>query len=130
MYDGWLWLSILNITACPSPISTTPAFSPGPRITHGACVGSSFSQRFDDLYEQCSLHITENTPSSVMLGTRPSTPRMRAYSSGLSPCWATTAGVISGIGGSGVIGRDGPFLADEGGLARPRLGGGGWRRAS
>ena len=100
-----MWLSILKITACPSPISTTPAFSPGPRITHGACVGSSFSQRFDDLYEQCSLHITENTPSSVRLGARPSTARMRWYSSGESPCWATISGVISVIGASGVVGR-------------------------
>jgi hypothetical protein len=31
-----LWLSILKITAWPSPMSTTPAFSPGPQITHGA----------------------------------------------------------------------------------------------
>ncbi len=37
---GWLWLSILKIAASPSPISTTPAFSPGPWITHGAVVGN------------------------------------------------------------------------------------------
>ena len=29
-YDGWLWLSILNVTAYPWPMSTTPAFSPMP----------------------------------------------------------------------------------------------------
>ena len=42
MYDGWLWLSILKIAAWPSPISTTPAFSPGPQITWGPSVGSFF----------------------------------------------------------------------------------------
>jgi hypothetical protein len=44
-----LWLSILNTTASPSPISITPAFSPGPWITHGAVVGSFFSHTFEDL---------------------------------------------------------------------------------
>ena len=68
MKDGWLWLSILKTTASPSPISTTPAFSPGPQMTRGPSVGSVFSQIFDDLYEQCSLHIAEKTPSSVRLG--------------------------------------------------------------
>ena len=28
--EGWLWDSILNANCSPSPISTTPAFSPGP----------------------------------------------------------------------------------------------------
>jgi hypothetical protein len=46
---GWLWLSILKMAAWPSPISITPAFSPGPQITQGASVGSCFSQRRDDL---------------------------------------------------------------------------------
>ncbi len=46
---GWLWLSILKMAASPSPISTTPAFSPGPWITHGASVGSVRSQTRDDL---------------------------------------------------------------------------------
>ena len=40
-------------------ISTTPAFSPGPQITRGPVVGKVLSQIFDDLYEQCSLHIAE-----------------------------------------------------------------------
>jgi hypothetical protein len=44
-----LWLSILKITACPSPMSTTPAFSPGPQITCGPVVGSFFRWIFDDL---------------------------------------------------------------------------------
>ena len=46
---GWLWLSILNTAAMPSPRSTTPAFSPGPQITQGASVGSRRSQCRDDL---------------------------------------------------------------------------------
>ena len=29
---GWLWLSILKVTAQPSPTSTTPAFSPMPTM--------------------------------------------------------------------------------------------------
>ena len=43
MKEGWLWLSILNTTASPSPMSTTPAFSPGPWITCGPLVGSWLS---------------------------------------------------------------------------------------
>ncbi len=40
MNDGWLWLSILKTTAWPSPMLTTPAFSPGPCRTRGPLVGS------------------------------------------------------------------------------------------
>src|SRR6201991_1900343 len=93
---GWLWLSILNTTACPSPISITPAFSPGPWITHGAFVGSPRRWMREDLYEQCSFHIAEKIPSSVKLGTLPISFRMRSYSSGLRPCEATISGVILG----------------------------------
>ena len=64
MNDGWLWLSILNTTASPSPIATTPAFSPGPWSTCGPVVGSRFRYFLLDLYEQCSDHITEKIPSS------------------------------------------------------------------
>src|SRR6185437_8369443 len=93
---GWLWLSILNTTACPSPMSMTPAFSPGPWITHGAFVGNPRRWMRDDLYEQCSFHIAEKIPSSVKVGVRPSNLRMRSYSSGLRPCDATSSGVIGG----------------------------------
>src|SRR5580700_7521275 len=93
MNDGWLWLSILKTTASPSPISTTPAFSPGPQMTRGPSVGSVLSQTFDDLYEQCSLHIAENTPNSVRLGVRPRMLSARANSSGDSPISAASAGV-------------------------------------
>ncbi len=96
MYEGWLWLSILKTSASPSPISTTPAFSPGPQITCGPEVGRVRSHRFDDLYEQCSFHIAEKIPSSVSVGVRPIRSRMRWYSSGFSPCAATSASVTSG----------------------------------
>ena len=38
-----------QMVAWPSPMSMTPAFSPGPWMTHGALVGSFFSHTFDDL---------------------------------------------------------------------------------
>src|SRR5208282_4794121 len=94
MKDGWLWLSILKMAALPSPISMTPAFSPGPQITQGAVVGSVFNHFFEDLYEQCSLHITEKMPSSVRFGSRPRIERTRAYSSAVNPWLATISGVI------------------------------------
>src|SRR6266481_3797695 len=68
--DGWLWLSILNTAAHPSPTSSAPAFSPGPPTTRGPRMGSILRCLREDLYEQCSDHITENTPSSVKLGVR------------------------------------------------------------
>ena len=39
MNDGWLCDSILKTAAKPSPMSTTPAFSPGPWMTRGPLVG-------------------------------------------------------------------------------------------
>src|SRR4030081_3583524 len=77
-------------------MSMTPAFSPGPWITQGALVGSVRRWIFDDLYEQCSFHIAEKMPSSVKLGTRPISLRIRSYSSGLRPWLATSSGVICG----------------------------------
>ncbi len=49
MNDGWLWLSILKIATRPSPMSTTPAFSPGPHTTQGASVGNLPRWIFEDL---------------------------------------------------------------------------------
>jgi hypothetical protein len=89
-----LWLSILKTTQSPSPISTTPAFSPGPWITRGPVVGSVRSHFLDDLYEQCSFHMAEKMPSSVKLGSRPIRSRMRWYSSGLRPWAAIRSGVM------------------------------------
>src|ERR1700742_4467156 len=93
MKEGWLWLSILKTTASPSPISTTPAFSPGPQMTRGPVVGNFLSQTFDDLYEQCSLHIAENTPSSVRFGVRPRMVQALANSSAERPISAASAAV-------------------------------------
>src|ERR1700750_1706611 len=77
-------------------MSMTPAFSPGPWITQGALVGSPRRWRREGLYEQCSFHSAEKMPSSVKLGSRPISFRMRSYSSGLSPWAATSSGVILG----------------------------------
>ena len=77
-------------------MSITPAFSPGPWITQGALVGRPRKCTLEDLYEQCSFHIAEKMPSSVKLGVRPISLRMRWYSSGLSPCSATSSGVMLG----------------------------------
>ena len=101
MYDGWLWLSILNTTASPSPIDTAPAFSPGPCNTHGALVGSVRSTGRECLYEQCSFHSALTMPSSVKVGSRPRSAISRWYSSAVSPCSATSAGVMTGSPGRG-----------------------------
>src|SRR5260370_42381843 len=94
MKEGWLWLSILKIAAWPSPISTTPAFSPGPQMTRGPVVGSRRSHLREDLYGQCSLHITEKMPSSVRLGVRPRMRTARANSSGRKPDYATISRLL------------------------------------
>src|SRR5260370_18181714 len=78
-------------------MSMTPAFSPGPWITQGALVGRPRRCSREDLYEQCSFHIAEKMPSSVKVGVRPISLRMRAYSSGLRPWAATSAGVMVGV---------------------------------
>src|SRR5260221_5970758 len=77
-------------------MSMTPAFSPGPWITQGALVGSPRRCTLEDLYEQCSFHIAEKMPSSVIVGSRPMRSRIRRYSSGLRPCSATSSGVMRG----------------------------------
>src|SRR5664280_2947671 len=82
MAEGWLWLSMRMATAIPSPASMTPAFSPGPTSTWGASVGRRFRCTRDDLYEQCSLHMTANRASSRWLGGR---PRMASTSSRSPP---------------------------------------------
>src|SRR6266852_2926027 len=93
MNEGWLWLSILKTTASPSPISTIPAFPPGPQITRGPLVGRVRSQTFDDLYEQCSLHIAAMMPVSVRFGVRPRIAQARSNSSGLRPSSAANSAV-------------------------------------
>src|SRR4051812_21171307 len=84
-------------------MSMMPAFSPGPCTTSFERVGSRFKWTRDDLYEQCSLHITLKIPSSVSEGSRPSHFRTFLYSSGVMPCSATTSGVIA-TAAAGVVG--------------------------
>src|SRR5580658_4168865 len=98
---GWLWDSILKTTAKPSPMSTTPAFSPGPWMTRGPFVGRRRRCTRDDLYEQCSLHMTLKTPSSVYVGVRPKAAVIRTYSSPRSLCWAASVVVTGGSPGKG-----------------------------
>src|SRR5271168_2185966 len=93
MNEGWLCDSILKAQAQPSPISMMPAFSPGPCSTSLLRVGRRFRCTREDLYEQCSLHITLKMPSSVMVGSRP--PRsclIFSYSSGGRPCCRRVSG--------------------------------------
>src|SRR6202453_5296316 len=107
MYEGWLCDSILKAQAHPSPTSMMPAFSPGPCTTLpgplvlSPRVGSRFRCTREDLYEQCSDHITEKIPSSVREGVRPSAASMRVYSSGVILCCLSSAGVI--VAGEGVF---------------------------
>src|SRR5438876_1520566 len=93
MKDGWLWDSILKTAARPSPMSTAPAFSPGPCTTREPVVGSVFRWMRLLLYEQCSDHITEKSPSSVRLGSRPSAFTMRPYSWPVRLCRARRSAV-------------------------------------
>src|SRR6185503_3665468 len=96
MNEGWLCDSILNAAHQPSPRSTTPAFSPGGTITRGPVVGRRFRCMREDLYEQCSDHMTEKIPSSAKLGSRPSSSFIRSYSSWVRLWAEITSGVIIG----------------------------------
>src|ERR1700722_5251870 len=77
-----------------------PAFSPGPCTTLpgpvvlSPRVGSRFKCTREDLYEQCSDHMTEKIPTSVRDGVRPSAASMRVYSSGVMLCCLSSAGVM------------------------------------
>src|ERR1700704_4925777 len=95
MNEGWLCDSILNTAQSPSPISTAPAFSPGPWTTRGPVVGSFFKCTRELLYEQCSDHITENMPNSVKFGSRPSISTIFLYSSSVRLCCAMRSLVIT-----------------------------------
>src|SRR5882672_6250016 len=75
-----------------------PAFSPGPCNTSLLRVGNRFRCTREDLYEQCSLHITLKMPSSVRVGSRPpSSCLIFSYSSGVRPCSRIISGVTAGI---------------------------------
>src|SRR3954451_8126990 len=71
--------------AMPSPTSMTPAPSPGPTSTHGASVGNRRRWMRDDLYEQCSDHITANIASSSGFGARPRIRSIDSASSSVNP---------------------------------------------
>src|SRR3954468_22954766 len=86
-------------------MSMMPAFSPGPCTTSFHRVGNRFRRTGDDLYEQCSLHITLKIPSSVSEGSRPSHFRTFLYSSGVMPCSATTSGVMATAVAFGIRGN-------------------------
>src|ERR687889_1522277 len=94
MKDGWLCDSTLKAAHQPSPTSTMPAFSPGGTMTRSPSVGSRLRWTREDLYEQCSDHMTEKTPSSTKVGSRPSSSLMRSNSSEVRLCAATTSGVM------------------------------------
>src|SRR5437764_6057970 len=75
-------------------MSIMPAFSPGPCSTCLLRVGSRFKCTRDDLYEQCSLHITLKMPSSVSVGSRPpSSCLIFSNSSDVRPCSWMSSGV-------------------------------------
>src|SRR5712692_4284197 len=84
MAEGWLCDSILNTAAQPAPISTAPAFSPGPCSTASPVEGSRRRRALDDLYEQCSDQSTPSIPSSTAFGGRLSFSTITRYSSGVS----------------------------------------------
>src|ERR1700691_4810771 len=68
-------------------MSMMPAFSPGPCSPRLLRVGSRFRWTREDLYEQCSLHITLKMPSSVSVGSRcPRSCLIFSYSSAVRPC--------------------------------------------
>src|SRR5271168_2481329 len=84
-----------------------PAFSPGPCTTLpgpvflSPVVGNRFKCTREDLYEQCSDHITEKIPNSVREGVRPSAASMRVYSSGVILCCLSSSGVM--VAGEGAL---------------------------
>src|SRR4051794_27896697 len=93
-----------SASARSSSIAMTPAPSPGPTSTHGASVGNRPRYLRDDLYEQCSLHITEYIASSRSDGSRPSRRTMALNSSSVMPsmrCLGCTDGSLTGGAESG-----------------------------
>src|SRR6476469_10559661 len=84
-------------------MSTTPAFSPIPTISRDRMSSVTFSPNWRrctllDLYDQCSLHMTEYIASSDDVGRRLRISRSWAYSSDLSPSSAhgwVTSGLCS-----------------------------------
>src|SRR5215204_28172 len=110
-------------------MSTTPAFSPMPASSSptGVSGGSSANWRrctLDDLYEQCSDHMTEYMASSDEVGRRPRISLIRAYSSSFSPSSAhgwdssgvraafpTVSATAARLPAFGSYGTDSPIVA-------------------
>ena len=91
--------STLKVTARWSETWTTPAFSPMPasiRSDGGAFSPNCRRWTLLDLYEQCSLHMTEYIASSDSVGRRPRICRIRAYSSGCRPSSAVRLELAGG----------------------------------
>src|SRR5258708_20637585 len=79
-------------------MSMMPAFSPGPCRTRRLWVGNRLRCTREDLYEQCSLHMTLKIPSSVNDGSRPpSKDLIRSYSSAVRPWLRRVSGVIARV---------------------------------
>src|ERR1035437_3478471 len=81
-------------------MSTTPALWPIPASSAadgGALSANCRRYTFEDLYEQCSLHMTEYRASSALVGRRPRVLRILAYSAWFSPSSARGGG-WSGVG--------------------------------
>src|SRR5215213_4562339 len=110
MADGWLWLSMRMAAAMPSPTSTTPAFSPGPTSTPSPSLGRRRRWTREDLYEQCSDHITAYMASSSGFGSRSRTRAMSAASSSVRPKARWSGGVIGSTVAGPYVGEFLPFV--------------------
>src|ERR1035438_7905415 len=80
-------------------MSTTPALWPIPASSAadgGALSANCRRYTLEDLYEQCSLHMTEYRASSALVGRRPRVLTIVAYSASVRPSSA------KGCGWSGV----------------------------
>src|SRR5918999_4915145 len=97
---GWLCDSTLKTTAIPSPMSSAPAFSPGPTSTRAPFVGSRARRARECLYAQCSDHIAPNMPSSTSFGWRPSASTTRSNSLAVSP-WSRSGVSATVMGATG-----------------------------
>ena len=85
MNDGWLCDSILKTAARPSPMSTAPAFSPGPCSTRGP-VGRQRLQVDARALVAAVLRPHHREDAELgEVGSRPSDATMRSYSSGVRP---------------------------------------------
>src|SRR5438105_2776985 len=92
-------------------------------MTRGPLVGRRARWTRDDLYEQCSLHITLKTPSSVYEGGRPSVSTRRRYSSSVKWCARTTSPVTATSPGNGSTASSAELAAgvEETGFGMGRL---------